>query len=258
MSGKLQTVHVRVNDEATGKPTPCRVRFTDGEGNYCAPFGRLTSFARGTNVDVGGNLYIGDKQYAYVDGAFEIALPPGPIHYEICKGPEYTPLNETFDLIPGKLALRLTLRRWIDMRSQGWYSGDARCHFLTPHTALLEGRAEDLSVVNLLIREAIVNDADFVLNSDGIAVPITHHYMAIPNLDAFSGQSDSLRTEDCLVAVNGFNRHPRLGSLGLLHSHRAVYPLSFGYGRSEEQQVDWTLADWCDQCHRKGGLVTWP
>ena len=52
----MHTVHVRVNDAATGKPTPCRVRFTDAEGRYYAPFGRLTEFATGRNEDVGGNV----------------------------------------------------------------------------------------------------------------------------------------------------------------------------------------------------------
>jgi hypothetical protein len=33
-----------------------------------------------------------------------------------------------------------------------------------------------------------------------------------------------------------------------------VYPLSFGGPAGAE---DWALADWCDQCHRKGGLVVW-
>ena len=47
VSHKLQTVHVRVND-ATGQPTPVRVRFTDDDGVYYAPLGRLTDFALAT------------------------------------------------------------------------------------------------------------------------------------------------------------------------------------------------------------------
>src|SRR5262249_38259807 len=34
--------------------------------------------------------------------------------------------------------------------------------------------------------------------------------------------------------------------------HRPVYPLRFG---GPEGMEDWSLANWCDQCHRKGGLV---
>lgn len=252
MPDKLQTVHVRINDAATGKPTPCRVRFTDGQGRYYAPLGRLTSCARGVNVDVGGNLLVGAQEYAYVNGAFEIALPPGVIHIEATKGPEFTPLRQRIDLVEGKMALRLELKRWIDMRALGWYAGDARCHFLTPHAALLEGQAEDLAVVNLLIRETRVGAQDDVPESIGDA-----HVRAIPNIDAFSGQDECLRADNCLLAVNTLNCHPRLGSLGLLNCHRVVYPLSFDDDMPAEPRDNWTLSAWCDQCHRKNGFVIW-
>src|SRR5205823_11441107 len=42
--------------------------------------------------------------------------------------------------------------------------------------------------------------------------------------------------------------------LGLLHCHRAVYPLTFG---GPDGADDWTLADWFDQCHRNKVLVVW-
>src|SRR6266498_44296 len=115
MSTKLQTVHVRINDAATGKPTPCRVRFTDVSGCYYAPFGRLAKFARGYNVDVGGNLMRDQKEFAYIDGTCEIALPPGVIEVEVSKGPEYTPLRESISFPEGKLSMRLFIRRWCDL-----------------------------------------------------------------------------------------------------------------------------------------------
>jgi hypothetical protein len=77
---------------------------------------------------------------------------------------------------------------------------------------------------------------------------------AIPNITAFSGREFALSVPGHGVAVNTLNRHPELGSLGLLHCHRVVFPLRFGGRQGKE---DWTLADWCDQCHRKGGLVVW-
>src|SRR5262249_19450471 len=51
---------------------------------------------------------------------------------------------------------------------------------------------------------------------------------------------------------NTFNHHPTLGHLALLNCHRIVFPLKFG---GTDESDDWTLTDWCDQCHRKGGLV---
>lgn len=234
----FQQVHLRINDAATGQPTPVRLRITDTVGTYYAPYGRLTEFATGVNQDVGGNVQIGTKKWAYIDGTCEILLPPGALHIEIAKGPEYTPIDEEITLLAGKMSLRFTIERWSDVRKQGWYSGDTRVHFLSPDAALLEGQAEDVAVVNLLIRETTVKD------SFGKMQP------AIPNILSFSGQSFARRTDDCGVAVNTENVHPDLGSLGLLHSHRVVYPLSF-------DREEWTLDDWCGQCHRKKGLVVW-
>jgi hypothetical protein len=235
----MQTVHVRVNDAATGQPTPVRIRFTGPDGTYYAPFGRLTEFATKPGVNVGGNVRIGSEAYAYIDGTCEVRLPPGRITVAISKGPEYLPVRTEVHLPPGKLALRFEVRRWIDLRTEGWYSGDTRAHNLTPHAALLEAAAEDLAVVNLLARESAAG-------SDG-----TRH-IALPNILAFSGQRPALEMPGHQVVVNTLNRHPTLGELLLLNCHRPVYPLTFG---GDTGLDDWSLADWCDQCHRKAGLV---
>ncbi len=116
----MQQVHLRINDAATGQPTPVRLRITDADGIYYAPYGRLTEFATGVNQDVGGNVMIGARKWAYIDGACEILLPPGKLHIEIAKGPEYTPIDEEMTLLAGKMALRFTIERWSDVRKQGW------------------------------------------------------------------------------------------------------------------------------------------
>jgi hypothetical protein len=262
VSAKLQTVHVRVNDTATGQPTPCRVRFTDAEGKYYAPLGRLVQFAKGFAQDLGGNLLLGQEQFAYIDGACEIPLPPGQIAVKINKGPEYTPIHEIFELTPGKLAMRFEISRWIDLRQRGWYSGDVCARFLSPHAAMLEGAAEDLAVVNLLAAEYEAWD----LTPQGDAPALVFEYpdptvqveyrekqhKHISNVLSFSGQQPALDIPGHMVVVNSFNHHPSLGHLALLNCHRMVFPLKFG-GINEKD--DWTLTDWCDQCHRKGGLV---
>ena len=111
MNATRQLVHVRVNDAATGQPTPVRIAFTSPAGEYFAPFGRLTEFASEFNEDVGGNLQLGSRKYAYIDGTCEIELPPGPILVEIHKGPEYKPRFLEVMLKPGQLALRTTVER---------------------------------------------------------------------------------------------------------------------------------------------------
>ncbi len=242
MSAGLHTVHVRVNDATTGKPTPCRIRLTDAAGNYYPPLGRLAKFATGRGQDVGGNLLLGTKEYAYIYGTCEVPLPAGTIRAELWKGPEYRPQTVEVALPAGKLALRLSIERWTNLREEGWYSGDTRCHYLSPQAALLEAAAEDLAVVNVLAFE------DRITDEAGKSVP------AIPNILDYSGQEPAAEMPGYLVAVNTQNTHPLLGSLALLNTHRVVFPLAFG---GPDRADDWTLRDWCGQCHRKGGLVVW-
>jgi hypothetical protein len=140
---------------------------------------------------------------------------------------------------PGQISLRLGVERWIDLRAEGWHAGDTRAGALTPHAALLEAAAEDLAVVNLLAEE-MAQDGD---------KPVS-----LPNLLAFSGTVPALIEPGHIVVVNTLNTHPVLGTVSLLNSHRPVFPLRFGAPNPD----DWSVADWCDQCHRKRGLVVWP
>lgn len=239
--GARHIVHVRINDAATGQPTAVRLRLTGPTGEYLNPFGRLADFATDPGKDVGGNLLLQGRRYTYIDGACEVRLPAGNVLVEASKGPEYRSLVRPLVIRAGQLTLRLAVERWADLRQQGWYSGDGRAHYLAPHAALLEAAAEDLAVANLLAFEDPGPD---------ISEPAAPR--SIPNILAFSGQRPALEMPGHQVIVNTHNVHPVLGSLGLLNCHRPVYPLTSGGNRGTE---DWCLADWCDQCHRKGGLV---
>lgn len=236
----MHTVHVRVTDAATGKPTPARLRLADAAGTYYPPLGRLARFATGAGEDVGGQVEVGGRPWAYVDGVCEVPLPPGLLTVEISKGVEYRPIRREVNLAPGQISLRFSLEREADLRAEGWHAGDVRAHELPPHAALLEGAAEGLAVVQLLARERPATGA---------------RPAALTNLLAFSGTKAALSSDECHVVVNTLNAHPLLGTVGLLHSHRPVYPLRFG---PPDGSDDWSVADWCDQCHRKAGFVTWP
>jgi hypothetical protein len=235
----MLTVHVRISDAANGQPTPARLRLLDAAGVCRMPLGRLPAFAVGPGEDVGGQVRLGDAAFAYIDGVCEVRLPAGAIRVEVHKGPEYLPLCREFILSPGKIALRLTIERALDWRPRGWYAGDGRAHELSPHAARLEAAAEGLDVVNLLAQQRPPQD---------------ERTAAFVNLLAFSGTEPALEGSP-LVVVNTCNSHPLLGTVALLNCHRVVYPLRFG---APDGLDDWSIADWCDQCHRKKGLVVWP
>jgi hypothetical protein len=239
VSDGLHVVHVRVVDAATGRPTPVRLRFQGRDGKWFAPLGRTASFPTGENQEVGLHVRDGGHDYAYVDGSCEILLPADPVEVEILKGPNYTPIERVVTLGPGKMALRFVLERRANLPPPGWYSGDCRCHELSPHAALVEGAAEGLAVVNLLARQ---RESQFKERGSSLS-----------GLEAFSGQVPCLASPESVVVVNGFNVHPQLGSLSLLCCHRPVFPFHAGSTNFE----DWTLGDWCGQCHRKKGLVLW-
>ena len=56
------------------------------------------------------------------------------------------------------------LEKALDWRERGWVTADTHVHFLSPQTALLEGAAEGVNVVNLLASqwgEMFSNVSDF-------------------------------------------------------------------------------------------------
>ena len=238
----MLTVHLRIADDAA-HPTPVRLRVCDAAGTYFAPLGRTATFPVGIHEDVGGHLRLGAENFAYIDGQCEIPLPAGvPLRIRATKGPAFLPLDETVVLKPGQISLRFAMKRVPENPLAGWLQVDARAHFLSPHAAMLEAAAEDLDVVNLLAKPKpfLANDGET--------------YFPAPNLLAFSGQVPALERDGRHVVVNTFNAHPMLGRVSLLNAHRPIFPLSFG---APDATDDWSICDWCDQCHRKTGLVIW-
>src|SRR5262245_25008692 len=120
----MLTVHLRINDAATGQPTPVRVRISAPDGTHFAPLGRFPEFPLGRNEAVGGQLQRGRERWFYIDGSCEVPLPAAvPLRVQAAKGPEYTPLDETVTLGAGQMSLRLAIQRWADA-ADVWVSVD--------------------------------------------------------------------------------------------------------------------------------------
>jgi len=82
-----------------------------------------------------GNRHKGPIQYRllnyyfYTDGKFEVRVPPGNVTLEIMKGYEYR--SRLVQITVGKrdtVALEIRLEKAINMKSQGWFSGDTHIH----------------------------------------------------------------------------------------------------------------------------------
>jgi hypothetical protein len=253
VSASLQTVHVRVNDAASGKPTPVRLRIAstmNGQEVEHTPLGRLAAASTAWGQHVGGSVVLEGRTWHYIDGQCEVPLPAGPLSISISKGPAYLPVEEVVERKPGQISLRFAIRPR-EPQVPGWHAADCRAHFLSPHAACLEGAAEGLDLVNVLAAEWGEHEDRFHAN-----------------VLEFSGQASALMQHGCQVAVNTYNRGGAKGDLALLHCHRIVHPLSIsplprlrgrGVGREgDDLFADYNILDWCGQCHRKGGLVIWP
>jgi hypothetical protein len=230
-------LHGRVTDAATGRPTPVRLAFRSREGRYIPPYGHRTDINDGWFQDYGADVKLMDSPFAYVDGTFQVELPVGEVYLEMSKGFEYEAVRQRLEIKPGQRELSLGIPRFVDLRPRGWMTADTHVHFLSPSTAVLEGQAEGLNLVNLLAAQW----GDLFTNVGDLPQgPLTS------------------RDGETIVWVGTENRQHILGHLGLLGGQgEPVQPMSAG-GPGESYLGDpvWTsLADWADRCRQRDGLV---
>ncbi|MGQ9632390.1 MAG: CehA/McbA family metallohydrolase [bacterium] len=233
-------VHVAVEDATTGKPTPVRVHFRAPDGRYFPPYGHRHEVNDNWFEDYGGDLKLGNVQYAYVPGDFQIELPVGDVYVEIVKGFEYQPLRAKLAIEPGQRELKLRIQRPIDLRREGWVTADTHVHFLSPQTAWLEAQAEGLNLLNLLASQW----GDLFTNVADIT----------GNLSGASG-------DDTIIWVGTENRQHLLGHMSLLGvKGNPVYPMcAGGPGESYLGDPTWiSLGEWADRCREREGVVVIP
>lgn len=230
-------LHGRVVDEATGRPTPARLAFRSRDGRYIPPYGHRSEVNDAWFQDYGADVKLMGSPFAYVDGTFQIELPVGEVFVEITKGFEYDAVRERLKIEPQQRELDLRVRRYADFRSQGWITADTHTHFLSPSTAVLEGQAEGVNLVNLLAAQW----GDLFTNVGDLA----------------QGALVS-RDGETRVQLSTENRQHLLGHLGLLGVEGPpVFPMSAsGPGESFVGEPLWTsLAEWADACRARNGLV---
>ncbi len=236
LHGEKVWLHGEVVDASTGRPTPVRLAFRSEQGRYIPPYGHRAEINDAWFEDYGADVKVRDTSFAYLDGTFQAELPVGDVYVEITKGFEYQPVRSKVRIEPGQREIKLEVKRLADFRSQGWVSADTHVHFISPTTALLEGQAEGLNLINLLAAQW----GDLFTNvGDLTDSPLT------------------TRDGEMMVWVGTENRQHILGHLGLLGTRGAVYPMSAS-GPEESYLGDplrSTLAEWADACRQREGLV---
>ena len=139
---QLHPVRVHLLDE-NGDATSARVHVRDAGGRYWPPDGHQQNIPIGWREDVGGDVLIDGKTYAYVAPDFTVRVPSGHYTIEGLRGIEYEPVVSGFEVASSRTPrVELQFRRWSHIEKDGWYSGDTHVHFLDVSTAVLEAQAE--------------------------------------------------------------------------------------------------------------------
>ena len=246
-----QRVTLRVLEAASGQPVAVKLHIHGEAGQYLTPMDRhripnpcwfedyAPEYVHYTEPGAGIH------RATYIDGQAELLLPQGRVYLEISKGFEIRPIRRVYEIGPDTDEITITLERVLPWRQRGWVTADTHVHFLSPMTALLEGSAEGVNVVNLLASqwgELMTNVGDF----DGKTT---------------WGSREAGGDGEHLVRVGTENRQHVLGHISLLgYEGRMIVPMTTG-GPDESALGDpiaCLLTEWARQCRAQGGLVVLP
>jgi len=161
------TLSVRIVAAQTGTPTPARVTLQDPHGNRPHVRGAVAISDSAIPIPKQAIALLWGQQdradgYAlqpdgsfYVDGSFDVRLPPGAYTLTVSKGFEYVPRSESVNIAAGASATQeFRLERWTDMPARGWYSSDDHIHLRRSpgdYRGIVRWiAAEDIHVGNLL------------------------------------------------------------------------------------------------------------
>jgi hypothetical protein len=238
-------VRLRIVERGSARPVPARLHLHGQAGEYLPPRGHHRQVNAHWFEDLYAEFINGRNQYSYVPGECVVDLPLGEVFAALSRGPEVAPLRTSVQITPATDEVTFELDRPLRWRDLGWVTADTHVHFLSPQTALLEGAAEGVNVVNLLASqwgEMFSNVGDF----DGRTT---------------FGARDFGGDGEFLVRVGTENRMQVLGHISLLgYDGPMIHPLCTG-GPSESALGDpqaVAMAEWARQCIAQNGLVVMP
>ncbi len=240
-----QRVALRVVEAGSSLPVPVKLHVHGAAGEYLPPLDRHRLPNPAWFEDYSTDLIHGDHVCVYIPGEISIDLPLGEVFLEVTKGFEIAPVRKTVEVTGDTDEINIELERVLHWRERGWVTADTHVHFLSPGTAMLEGAAEDVNVINLLASqwgELMTNVGDF----DGKST---------------FGTREAGGDGEHLVRVGTENRQHVLGHISLIgYRGNMISPLCTG-GPDESalgDPVAVLLSEWAQQCRDQGGLVVLP
>ena len=247
-----QRVNLRVVEKGSGRCVPVKLHVHGDAGEYLPPVDRHRIPNPFWLQDFGVEfIHVGRHRCAYIPGEATLDLPLGRVYVEVSKGFEIRPVRRIMKVTRATTDLEIEIEKVLPWRERGWVTADTHVHFITPGSAMLEGSAEGVNVVNLLASqwgEMVTNAADFDAQSFLLAS------------EASRGTEVS-RDGEHMVRVGTENRQHVLGHISLLgYGGRVIAPMTSG-GPDESalgDPVEALLTEWARQCRKQGGLVIIP
>ncbi len=239
-------VKIRIVEKSSGKVIPVKFHAHGEVGEYLAPVDRHRQpnyfWYSDFSVDF---VHLGTHNTSYIPGETVIKMPLGKTYIEISKGFEIKPLRKIFEITPETELITIEIEKALSWREKGWVTADTHVHFLSPASAMLEGCAEGVNVVNLLASqwgELMTNVGDF----DG---KTTH------GSKKYGGDGEYL------VRVGTENRQHVMGHISLLgYEGNIIAPMTTG-GPDESalgDPIEMLLTEWAKQCRKQHGIVVLP
>jgi hypothetical protein len=246
MPSATQRVTLRVVERDSNKSVPVKLHVHGEWGEYLAPVDRHRipnpAWFEDYSVDFS---HLSTHSCTYIPGETSIDLPLGRVYVEVSKGFEIRPVRKVFEVSADTTEIVVEVEKVLPWREKGWVTADTHVHFLSPTSALLEGSAEGVNVVNLLASqwgELMTNVGDF----DGKTT---------------WGSKEAGGDGEYLVRVGTENRQHVLGHISLLGYHgQIIAPMTTG-GPDESalgDPIEILLTEWARQCKKQGGLVVLP
>jgi len=239
-------VRLRVVEKGSGKPVAVKLHVHGEAGEYLAPTDRHRIPNPAWFEDYSADFLHKDIHYCtYINGDTTIKLPVGRVYIEVSKGFEIRPVRKVVRVTRSTREITIQIERVLPWRETGWVTADTHVHFLSPETAMLEGAAEGVNVVNLLASqwgELMTNAGDF----DGKTT---------------YGSKKAGGDGEYLVRVGTENRQHVMGHISLLgYRGRIIEPMTTG-GPNESafgDSIEILLTEWARQCKKQKGLVVIP
>ena len=246
ISPASQRVKIRVVEKGSRKPVAVKLHLHGESGEYLPPVDHHR-LPNGTWFADYGAEHLHQRRHfcAYIPGEALVDLPVGNVYLEVSKGFEMKPVRKVIRVLPDTESITVELEKVLNWREKNWVTADTRVHFLSPQTALLEGKAEGVNVVTLLASqwvELMTNVGDF----DGKTT---------------FGSREAGGDGEWLVRVGTENRQHVLGHISLLGYGGNIIAPMCAAGPPEAalgDPVDALLMEWAQTCRAQGGLVVIP